>query len=121
MVPTQRGPLLETVGEAGITFTTTLVVADPLVQPFDEDVTEYVPEFIEVTFVITGFCKLEVNPFGPVQLYTPPDCPVVLRFKVDPSHSGPLLEAVGATGIRFTTTLVVAAVLVQPLAVVVTE
>ena len=68
MDPTHNGPLLETVGTAGIAFTTTVVEADALVQPLADVVTEYVPALLVVTLAIVGFCKLEVNEFGPVQL-----------------------------------------------------
>ena len=66
--PSQRGPLLETVGTAGIALTTTVVLAEALLHPLAVVVTEYVPALLVVTLVITGFCKLEVNAFGPVQL-----------------------------------------------------
>ena len=59
---------MDTVGVAGIRFTTTVVVAAALVQPFADVVTEYVPPFALVTLVIVGFCNAEVKLFGPVQL-----------------------------------------------------
>ena len=43
------------------------------------------------------------------------------KFKVVPTHKGPLLVAVGAAGIGLTVTVVVAAGLVQPETVEVTE
>ena len=36
-------------------------------QPSDA-VTEYVPDMAVVAFVIVGFCRLDANPLGPVQL-----------------------------------------------------
>ena len=55
MVPTQSGPLLETVGTVGIAFTTTLVVAAALVQPLADVVTEYVPALAIAILLIVGF------------------------------------------------------------------
>ena len=49
---------------AALSETTTLPGAE--VQPFTVAVTVYVPAFADVTFAIVGFCKLDVNPFGPV-------------------------------------------------------
>jgi hypothetical protein len=43
-----------------------------------------------------------------------------VKFKVDPTHNGPLLDAVGADGIAYTITLVIPAALVQPFTVTVT-
>ncbi len=62
-----------------------------------------------------------MKPFGPVQLYVAPATVEAVRFSVDPSHNGPLLETVGTAGIAFTTTVVLADALVQPLEDVVTE
>src|SRR5262245_26233778 len=44
-------------------------------------------------FVICGFCWLEVNPFGPVQLYDAPGRKVAERLTVAPSQTGPVLPA----------------------------
>ena len=74
-----------------------------------------------VTLAIVGFCKVDVNAFGPVQLYVAPATVDAVKLRVVPTQRGPLLETVGVAGIRFTTTEVVAAALVQPLAEVVTE
>jgi hypothetical protein len=58
-----------------------------------------------------------VNPFGPVHAYVAPATASVDKFIVEPSQTGPLLEAVGVEGIVFTVTLVAAAdVAVQPFA-----
>jgi hypothetical protein len=45
----------------------------------------------------------------------------VVKFKVEPTHKGPLFDAVGVAGIVFTTSVVVPAELVQPFTVTVTE
>ena len=42
-----------------------------------------------------------------------------VRFSVDPSHTGLLLDAVGADGVAFTTTFTVPCALVQPFTVTV--
>ena len=64
---------------------------------------------------------MDVNPFGPVQLYVAPATVDAVKFSVEPSHNGPLLDTVGTAGIAFTTTVVLADALVQPFAEVVTE
>jgi hypothetical protein len=53
---------------------------------------------------IEGVGELEVNPFGPVQLYVLP--PVAVRVNVEPAHCGVLLLAVGV-GNALTVTVVV--------------
>jgi hypothetical protein len=45
----------------------------------------------------------------------------VVRFKVEPTHKGPLFKAVGVAGIVFTTSVVVPAELVHPFTVTETE
>jgi hypothetical protein len=67
--------------------------------------------------VIEGFCALDINPFGPVQLYVAP--PDEVRFKVAPLHTGLLLPAV-ALGDAFTVTTVVAVAVQPPASVTVT-
>ena len=62
-----------------------------------------------------------MKPFGPVQLYVAPDTVDAVKFNVDPSHNGPLLDTVGTPGIALTTTVVVADALLHPLDDVVTE
>ncbi len=67
-----------------------------------------------------GLCVVDVYPLGPVHEYVAPvdgvDPPV--NVNVAPSHIGLLLVAV-ATGIAFTVTATVDAVLVQPFTVTV--
>jgi hypothetical protein len=50
-------------------FTTTLVVPAAEVQPLTVIVTEYVPASASVAPERVGFCREEVNPFGPVHAY----------------------------------------------------
>jgi hypothetical protein len=68
VAPIHNGELLPAVGVAGIGFTTTVTVPAGPVQPFTVAVTEYVPLAATVAFTMDGFCDVEVNPFGPVQL-----------------------------------------------------
>ena len=79
---------LDKVGEG---FTVTIVFADVEQEFTSVTVKEYVPAAAGVAFAMTGFCKLEMNPFGPVQLYdnepVPPDA-VVKRFNAEPSQMG---------------------------------
>ncbi len=67
MAPTQTGELLPAVGATGVGLTVIVIVPAALVQPETVAVTEYVPAANTVTDVIVGFCKDDVNPFGPVQ------------------------------------------------------
>lgn len=53
--PVQTGLLDEVAGVAGVGFTITVVVAAALGQPLTVIVTEYVPAFEVVAFVIEGF------------------------------------------------------------------
>ena len=46
---------------------------------------------------------------------------LAVKFKVDPAHKGELLVSVGATGVRFTTTVTVPKGPVHPATVAVTE
>jgi len=54
------------VGVAGVAFTTTFVVPAAEVQPLTVIVTEYVPASAVVALDRVGFCRDDVNPFGPV-------------------------------------------------------
>src|SRR5258706_1438837 len=64
--PSQYGPPFDAVGVAGIGLTTTLVVPAAEVQPLTVTVTEYVPASASAAFARVGFCRADVNPFGPV-------------------------------------------------------
>ncbi len=67
MLPWQTGLLLEALA-VGNGFTVTEVDADA-VHPFTSvTVTVYDPAAANVTFGIVGFCKVDENPFCPVQL-----------------------------------------------------
>ena len=99
----------------GIGFTTTDVDAPLDEQPLDDVITEYDPPFAVVTLFITGFCKADVNPFGPVQLYVTPATVDAVRFNVDPTHKGLLLLTTAFAGIGLTTTVVDAPFDKQPL------
>ena len=48
-----------------------------------------------------GFCKLELNEFGPVQLYVQDAGPVPVKLSVAPTQIGELLAAV-TLGVGFT-------------------
>ena len=64
--PAQIGPLLVGAGVAGIAFTVAVVDPAALVHPFTVTVTEYIPDCAVVAEEIDGFCRLDVNPPGPV-------------------------------------------------------
>lgn len=68
MLPSQTGPLLAGPGVKGVAFTTTFTVAGALVHPFTVAVTLYVPDIAVVEDGIVGFCVVELNEFGPVQV-----------------------------------------------------
>ena len=67
-------------------------------------VSVYVPAFEFCATAITVFCEVELNPFGPVQLYEVPPPP--LRLIGCNKQTGLLLAAVGV-GSAFTTALYV--------------
>jgi len=66
--PEHTGLLLVGAGVAGVGLTTTLTVPAALGQPPTVTVTEYVPAFAAVAPVMVGFCKVELNAFGPVHV-----------------------------------------------------
>ena len=70
---------------------------------------------------IVGFCKADVNAFGPLQLYVAPVTVLENKLNVCPAQIGELAVAVGVVGIGFTTTATVPGGLVQPATVAVTE
>jgi hypothetical protein len=99
----------------------TSTVVDPAadVQPLmSVTVTLYVPPAADVAFGIDGFWSVDVNPFGPVQLYVPPSTVLAVRFKVVPARIGPLFPAVGAAGKGLTVAVVDPAGEGQPLLLV---
>ena len=80
----------------GLCTEVTLVVPAGLVQPFTVVVTLYVPIIALVALVETvGFCMLDANESGPVQVYVAPETVGVDKLKVPPRQIGPLLLAVG--------------------------
>src|SRR6185503_15411924 len=117
----QYGPPLLAVGVAGVALTTTFVVPAAEVQPLTVMVTEYVPASARVALARVGFCRVKVNPFGPVHAYVAPLTVGVESWIVAPSQYGPPFDAVGVAGVALTTTFVVPAAEVQPLMVIVTE
>jgi hypothetical protein len=70
-------------------------------------------------FVIEGFCKAELNPFGPVQAYVAPVTDDVERFKVLPEHKGEFDVTTGVAGIGYTVTGISTGALEQPFNVIV--
>ena len=70
---------------------------------------------------MVGFCDVDVNDAGPVQLYVAPAIVLAVKLNVCPAHIGELAAAVGATGGMFTETLTVPADPVHPATVAVTE
>ena len=88
--------------ETPVPLTVAAVVAPVDAQPLTVTVTVYVPPAAPVAFGIDGFCALEVNPFGPVQLYVAPATVDALRFRVAPAQIGPLFDAPGADGAALT-------------------
>lgn len=119
--PLQTGELLDATGVAGIGFTTTLVVPCEEEQPATETLIVYIPELAGTAFAMIGFCNVELNPLGPVQLYDPPATEGVVRLIGPFSHTGELLLAVGVAGIGMITTLVEAVAPEQPATVAYTE
>src|SRR3954451_167364 len=79
------------------------------------------PASAVVALARVGFCSADVKPFGPVHAYVAPATVGVESAIVAPAQYGPPFDAVGVTGVAFTTTLVVPAAEVQPETVTVTE
>src|SRR4051812_27200056 len=95
------------VGTAGVESIVT--VTNPLsLQPRQWVITLYNPLLLTGGLAIEGFCRTELNPFGPLQLYVSPrESGLAKRFRVfgAPEHMGSLLVAV-TTGKAFKNTLV---------------
>lgn len=108
------GELLDGVN-TGRGFTVAMVVAVAL-QPFSVAVKVYVPVAVVCAFTMLGLWLVDVK-LGPAHVNEVPISVVPVRFRVRPSHIGPLFDA-PAVGCGFTTTVVVAFV-EQPLAVAV--
>ena len=85
-------------------FTVMVVVVLAVQPPASVTLTAYMPLAAAVTPEMVGFCCVERNPFGPLQLYDTP--PPANRFNIDPVQTGLLLDAVATTPV-FTVTLVV--------------
>jgi hypothetical protein len=111
---------LDAVGVAGNAFTTTFVVPATLAHPPTVTVTLYVPDIATVDAGRVGFCSVEVYPPGPLHAYVAPATVGVDNVIVAPAQYGPVLDAVGAVGVGFTTTVVVAIGLVHDPTVIVT-
>lgn len=118
--PSHSGLLLDAVGADGVGFTVIAIVTGVLAHPL-LTMQVYVPAAASVTLEIEGFCNDEENPFGPVHEYVEPITRLALRLSVLPTHTGELLDNVGAEGGVFTSTLTVPALLVQPFTVTVNE
>src|SRR5674476_1312447 len=119
-VPTQTGPLLVAVA-TGRALTTTVVVTAALLHPLALVTTRlYTPAMPRVALADTvGLCVVLVYPNGPVhEDVVMPAGPV--RVRGVPTQTGPLFVAV-ATGRALTTTVVVTAALLHPLALVTTR
>ena len=70
---------------------------------------------------ILGFCKVDVNAFGPLQLYVAPAIKLAFKFNVWPAQMVELLVATGAIGSGLIVTDVVPIGLGQPTIVTKTE
>ncbi len=112
--PSQIGELLPAVGAEGVVFTVTAIVEGELAHPLLMT-SVYVPAAAAVTFVMEGFCSVDVKLFGPVHEYVAPETKLDVRFNVLPVQTGELLVTVGAAGGVFTAHTTVPTELVQPL------
>ena len=104
----EPGELLLATGTPGVESTTTNIVATGDEQPLSDATTEYTPVAFVNAGLIEGFCKVELKPFGPVQLYDDPVVDVAIRLSVLPEHIGELLPTTGNVGVGLITTTVVA-------------
>ena len=74
--------LLEAIGANGIGLMVTLVVPTGPLHPPTVTYTEYMPVAKVVAPTMVGFCKVDVNAFGPVQLYVALAMRFENKFKV---------------------------------------
>jgi hypothetical protein len=119
--PLHKGLLLDAIGAGGRGLTITFVAEGALVQPLTVAVTLYTPELRIPALLITGLEPDELNPLGPVQLYTAPATDEADRFKLVPWQRGELFEATGDAGIGLIVTVVLVGTLVHCPTVTVTE
>jgi hypothetical protein len=91
--PPTHGVLATAVGRSTVLIVTLTVVEAEHPAEF-VTVRVYVPAAASVTPVITGFCSVEVNPFGPVQAYEAIPSGPPIRFR-SPPVNGELAVAVG--------------------------
>ena len=120
VVPVQTGELELAVGAEGTGLTVTLKLAPVLVHPLTVTVAVYVPAAAAVEEGMVGFCAVEENAFGPIQLYVAPATVEANKEIVVPAHTGELDDTVGFAGIGFTVTTVFEGALVHPPTVAVT-
>jgi hypothetical protein len=85
------------------------------------ETTVYIPAANVVAPVIVGFCVVDVNEFGPDQLYVAAVTVLAFRLRFWNAQIGELFDAIGACGVGFIVTLITPAGLVHPRAVAVTE
>ena len=88
----------------GIALTVTLTVETTEGQLFAVAVKLYTPDANVVALGIVGFCKLEINPFGPVQEKVVPISVPPVKLIVLPEQTGLLLPA-NAVGIGLSITV----------------
>ena len=77
------------------------------------------PDALMPAFVMVGFCKEELKPFGPTHEYDTPFIKFAINEMEFPLHKGLLLEADGGGGRGLIITGVDAGELVQPFTVIV--
>ena len=116
MLPEHIGVVPAATGVAGVGLTVAVVVTGDPEHPAIVIVTVYTPELAAVAPGMLGFCKVDVNPPGPVQAYVAPAVVGVhVKFNVAPEQIGPLLPAVIAgTMVCKTTTVSVLFAVPQP-------
>ena len=68
LLPSHTGELLLTTGEGGVALTAIDALAGRLEHCPTVTITLYVPASDKLTLLTVGFCKVDVNPLGPVQL-----------------------------------------------------
>ena len=86
----------------GLAFTATVTVLVDEPQPRAlPAVKVYTPAAAAVTFVIVGFCELDINPFGPDQLHVVALVALPVKFNVAPVHKGVLAPAAVPVGAEF--------------------
>ena len=101
-LPEHTGELVIMDGARGKRFTCTFTIAEALVHALTVAATRYEPFCKGLMLFIVMAREVEVNPFGPCQLYEAPACGEADKLRVVPSQTVVDPETTGVAGIGLT-------------------